>query len=77
MQNNYWIHVELFPETASEYSAAALDDLSIILLHARTGETILFVDMPENDGQAFQMPLLPILSTQNSSFRTRMRSVNG
>ncbi|KAH9042552.1 hypothetical protein EDB85DRAFT_2139121 [Lactarius pseudohatsudake] len=35
LQENYWIHVELFPETASPYSLTALNELQIIFLHAR------------------------------------------
>ncbi|KAH9003463.1 hypothetical protein EDB86DRAFT_2892491 [Lactarius hatsudake] len=37
LQENYWIHIELFPQTASKYSAVALNGLYIILLHVRTG----------------------------------------
>ncbi|KAH9026751.1 hypothetical protein EDB85DRAFT_162236 [Lactarius pseudohatsudake] len=36
LQENYWIHIELFPQTASKYSAVALNELYIILLHVRT-----------------------------------------
>ncbi|KAH9003462.1 hypothetical protein EDB86DRAFT_3218122 [Lactarius hatsudake] len=32
LQENYWIHVELFPETASQYSAVALNGLQAVLL---------------------------------------------
>ncbi|KAH9171298.1 hypothetical protein EDB89DRAFT_1117130 [Lactarius sanguifluus] len=32
LQENYWIHVELFPQTASKYSAVALSELYTILL---------------------------------------------
>ncbi|KAH9003464.1 hypothetical protein EDB86DRAFT_3100031 [Lactarius hatsudake] len=35
LQENYWIHVELFPETASKYSAAALYEI-YDLMRART-----------------------------------------
>ena len=38
MQENYWIHVELFPETASQYSLTALNELQVIFLHARAGQ---------------------------------------
>ena len=38
LQENYWIHVELFPETASLYSSTALNELQVIFLHARAGE---------------------------------------
>ena len=38
LQENYWIHVELFPETASLYSLTALNELQVIFLHARAGE---------------------------------------
>ena len=39
LQENYWIHVELFPETASEYSTLALNELHIVLRHPCEGET--------------------------------------
>jgi hypothetical protein len=35
LEENYWIHVELFPETASLYSAVALDEILVTFLHAR------------------------------------------
>jgi hypothetical protein len=38
LQENYWIHVELFPVTASLYSLTALNELQVIFLHARAGE---------------------------------------
>ncbi|KAI0296409.1 hypothetical protein BC826DRAFT_233266 [Russula brevipes] len=34
LEENYWIHVEMFPITASQYSSMALNELQIILLHA-------------------------------------------
>ncbi|KAN0131978.1 hypothetical protein V8E53_010258 [Lactarius tabidus] len=46
LQENYWIHVELFPESASQYSLTALNELQVIFLHARadalTSETPTF-----------------------------------
>jgi hypothetical protein len=49
LQENYWIHVELFPETASLYSLTALNELQVIFLHARAGEAgnLLIADAPE------------------------------
>ncbi|KAI9458592.1 hypothetical protein BJY52DRAFT_412960 [Lactarius psammicola] len=45
-EENYWIHVELFPGTASQYSAKALNDLQVIFSNARTdvptSETLTF-----------------------------------
>ncbi|KAF8267561.1 hypothetical protein EI94DRAFT_1786391 [Lactarius quietus] len=35
LQENYWIHVELFPETASKYSELALNELHMCLLLSR------------------------------------------
>jgi hypothetical protein len=32
LQENYWVHVGQFPETASQYTVAALNDLQIVLL---------------------------------------------
>lgn len=46
LEENYWIHVELFPETASQYSVNALNQLQTAFLHARadalTSETSTF-----------------------------------
>ncbi len=38
LEENYWVHVEMFPSTASQYSATALNELIVILLNARAGE---------------------------------------
>jgi hypothetical protein len=35
LEENYWIHVEMFPATASQYSMTALNELYIIFLNAR------------------------------------------
>jgi len=35
LEENYWAHVEMFPATASQYSVTALNELIVILLHAR------------------------------------------
>lgn len=64
MQNNYWIHVELFPETASKYSALALNQLHAVLLLARAGETIFFFDRSGvidilSEAAAFEPPAFP------------------
>jgi hypothetical protein len=37
LEENYWIHVELFPETASQYSVQALNELQDVLLNAGAG----------------------------------------
>ncbi|KAF8257102.1 hypothetical protein EI94DRAFT_1634117, partial [Lactarius quietus] len=46
LEENYWNHVELFPETACQYSASALNELLVSFLHARadalTSETPTF-----------------------------------
>ena len=49
MQENYWIHVELFPETASKYSATALNEIYDVLRRSRAGETKS--DAPGSDAQ--------------------------
>ncbi|KAH9003466.1 hypothetical protein EDB86DRAFT_2364666 [Lactarius hatsudake] len=33
LEENYWIHVGLFPEAASQYSAQALNELQVVFLH--------------------------------------------
>jgi len=35
LEENYWAHVEMFPATASQYAAPALNELTVILLNAR------------------------------------------
>ncbi|KAI9438659.1 hypothetical protein H4582DRAFT_2057296 [Lactarius indigo] len=35
LEENYWIHVGLFPDAASQYSVQALNDLQFVFLHAR------------------------------------------
>jgi len=56
LEENYWIHVEMFPETASQYSATALNELLVTFLHARadslTSETPTFPYTP-NQSQEF------------------------
>jgi hypothetical protein len=37
LEENYWAHVEMFPDTASQYSVTALNELQNLLLHARAG----------------------------------------
>ncbi|KAI9438660.1 hypothetical protein H4582DRAFT_1950065 [Lactarius indigo] len=45
-EENYWIHVELFPGTASHYSEKALNELQVVFSRARTdaqtSETLTF-----------------------------------
>ncbi|KAH9074247.1 hypothetical protein EDB83DRAFT_2355675 [Lactarius deliciosus] len=52
LQENYWIHVELFPETASQYSAVALNELQAVLLRDPSGEAgmSLSTHAPGSDG---------------------------
>ena len=38
LQENYWIHVGLFPEIASQYSSMALNELQAVLSLDRAGE---------------------------------------
>ncbi|KAF8256838.1 hypothetical protein EI94DRAFT_1762481 [Lactarius quietus] len=41
LQENYWIHVELFPETASKYSAEALNEIyDILQVSSRRADTL-------------------------------------
>ncbi|KAI9433293.1 hypothetical protein H4582DRAFT_999249 [Lactarius indigo] len=46
LEENYWIHVEMFPDTASLYSFTALNELQIVFLKAcadaLTSETLTF-----------------------------------
>ncbi|KAH9074251.1 hypothetical protein EDB83DRAFT_1947158 [Lactarius deliciosus] len=35
LEENYWIHIGLFPDAASQYSVRALNDLKVVFLHAR------------------------------------------
>ncbi|KAI9435468.1 hypothetical protein H4582DRAFT_1969598 [Lactarius indigo] len=46
LEENYWIHVGLFPGTASQYAAKALNEIQVVFLHAHkdapTSETLTF-----------------------------------
>ncbi|KAI9458599.1 hypothetical protein BJY52DRAFT_1416383 [Lactarius psammicola] len=46
LEENYWIHVEMFPEAASQYSAQALNELQVVFSHARA-------DAPTSDTSTF------------------------
>jgi hypothetical protein len=56
LEENYWIHVELFPETASQYSAIALNELLATFLHARA------------DGLTSETPTFPYTANQCHDF---------
>jgi len=56
LQENYWIHVELFPETASKYSLTALNELQVIFLHARA------------DALTSETPTFPYTAEQSEEF---------
>ena len=43
LQENYWIHVGLFPETASQYSSVALNELQAVLSLDCAGEAGKFL----------------------------------
>ena len=75
LEENYWIHVELFPETASEYSAVALNELQATFLHARAGEpgNRLFVHAPGSDRRHLvaltsETPTFPYTANQSQDF---------
>ncbi|KAI0261593.1 hypothetical protein BC834DRAFT_460071 [Gloeopeniophorella convolvens] len=60
LEENYWIHVELFPVTlVPQYSQTALRELQAILLHARadalTSEVPTFPYTPEESGRFIEM----------------------
>ncbi|KAI9458591.1 hypothetical protein BJY52DRAFT_412882 [Lactarius psammicola] len=71
LEENYWIHVELFPETFSQYSAIALNELQATFLHARAGEAgnRLFAHAPGRgrqylDSLTSETPSLPYTINQ-------------
>ena len=75
MQENYWVHAELFPETASQYSLTALNELQLIFLHARAGEAgsllITFVrggDRCHLDALTSDTPTFPYPAKQSEEF---------
>ena len=75
LQENYWIHVELFPETASQYSAIALNDLHVTFLCARAGEAgnCLFShtfrsNRPSLDALTSEIPTFPYTASQCEEF---------
>jgi hypothetical protein len=62
----------MFPDTASQYSMAALNELQVIFLHARAGTTgsLLFVraDMLPLDALASETPTFPYMGNQIVEF---------
>jgi hypothetical protein len=56
LEENYWIHVELFPETASQYSSIALNELLVAFLHARA------------DALTSETPTFPYTAAQSQEF---------
>ena len=74
MQENYWIHVELFPETASQYSLTALNELQVIFLHARAGEEQVslfrctWADKQHLDALTSETPTFPYPAEQSEEF---------
>jgi hypothetical protein len=75
LQENYWVHVELFPETASQYSLTALNELQLIFLHARAGEAgsllITFAsggDRRHLDALTSETPTFPYPAEQSEEF---------
>ena len=75
MQENYWIHVELFPDLASQYSLTALNELQAIFLHARAGEagSILITLAPGGDRRHLdaltsETPTFPYPAEQSEEF---------
>jgi len=75
LEENYWIHVELFPETASQYAAIALNELQVTFLHARAGEARhhQFSSAPGSDRQRLdaltsETPTFPYTADQSQNF---------
>ena len=75
LEENYWIHVELFPETASKYSVVALNELLVSFLHARAGkaENRLFFHAPGSNKQHLdaltsETPTFPYTAKQSQEF---------
>jgi hypothetical protein len=75
LQENYWIHVEMFPETASQHSLTALNELQVIFLHARAGKagTLLIAlasggDRRHLDALASETPPFPYTAEQSEEF---------
>jgi hypothetical protein len=75
LEENYWIHVELFPETASQYSAVALNELQVSFLHARAGKAgnrnishSPRNDKPYLDALTSETPTFPYTAKQSQEF---------
>ncbi|KAI0250658.1 hypothetical protein BJV78DRAFT_545954 [Lactifluus subvellereus] len=56
LEENYWTHVEMFPDTASRYSMTALNELQNLLLHARA------------DALTSDVPTFPYTGEENERF---------
>ena len=75
LEENYWIHVELFPETASQYSAIAVNELLVTFLHARAGKAgnrLIFYapgsDRHNLDALTSDTPTFPYTANQCQEF---------
>ncbi|KAF8258671.1 hypothetical protein EI94DRAFT_1111045 [Lactarius quietus] len=62
LEENYWIHVELFPETACQYSSSALNELLVSFLHARA------------DSLTSETPTFPYSAEQSQEFIELLQS---
>ncbi|KAH9979757.1 hypothetical protein BJV74DRAFT_120386 [Russula compacta] len=62
LEENYWTHVEMFPATASQYAMTALNELQIILLHARA------------DALTSDVPTFPYTAEENEKFINLLQS---
>ncbi|KAI0280235.1 hypothetical protein BGY98DRAFT_914957 [Russula aff. rugulosa BPL654] len=61
LEENYWAHVEMFPATALQYSATALDELIVILLNARA------------DALTSEIPTFPYTADECDRFITLLK----
>ena len=56
LEENYWIHIELFPGTAFQLSSKALNDLQVVFLNAHAGKIFLFLPMYPGPTQYLDAP---------------------
>ncbi|KAI0301652.1 hypothetical protein B0F90DRAFT_1628576, partial [Multifurca ochricompacta] len=58
LEENYWNHVEMFPETATQYANTALNELQVIFLNARAAL----------DGLTSEVPTFPYTAEEDEKF---------
>jgi hypothetical protein len=82
LEENYWAHVEMFPATASQYAATALNELTVILLNARAGK-LRYLNIKLREWQAAsdtltsEIPTFPYTADECERFINLLQASKG